>query len=301
MEKHSPAQRSDDDRWDLATSVGATATMVATSRALATRDADALIDDPFAEPLVRAVGMEFFTQLLDGHVPAEDPSYDPRRSSEHMAVRTRFYDDFFVNAVRGGIRQMVILASGLDTRAYRLPWPADATLYEVDLSDVLEFKSRTLTGLSVEPGVDRRAVAADLRDDWPAAVRAAGFDPSQPTAWSAEGLLVYLPATAQDALFDRITGLSAPGSQLACEYVPDMSVFGHEELRTRFERSSINIADLVYQGERNHVPDYLDGLRWHSRTRSAEQLYVANGLDYPEGVEFALFADVTYLSATLDG
>lgn len=300
MEMHTPALRRDDDDWDLATGVGATATMVATSRALASRDPDALIDDPFAEPLVRAVGMECFTSMLDGRMPAESADYDPRRSGEHMAVRTRFYDDFFANAVRGGIRQVVILASGLDTRAYRLPWPAGATLYEVDLPDVLEFKARTLSGLSVEPAVDRRAVAADLRDDWPAALRAAGFDPSRPTAWCAEGLLVYLPSAAQDALFDRIAELSAAGSQLACEYVPDMSVFGHDEVRTRFEQSSINISDLVYQGERNHVADYLAGQSWTSRTRTAEQLYTVNGLSYPEGVEFELFADVTYLSATLD-
>ncbi|WP_422743119.1 SAM-dependent methyltransferase [Mycobacterium sp. WMMD1722] len=298
METPTPALRSADDNWDLATSVGATATMVATLRALASRDADALIDDPFAEPLVRAVGMEYFTAILDGRPPAGDPDFDAQRSGDHMAVRTRFYDDFFVNAVRSGIRQVVILASGLDTRAYRLPWPADATLYEVDLPDVLDFKTRTLTGLSIQPAVDRRAVTADLRDDWPAALRAAGFDPAQPTAWTAEGLLVYLPAAAQDALFDRITDLSATGSQLACEYVPDMSVFGHEQVRSRFEQSSINISDLVYQGERNHVPDYLAGRSWSSRTRTAEELYAANGLSYPEGVEFELFADVTYLSAT---
>ena len=292
--------RSDKDSWDLASSVGVTATMVATSRALATRDADALIHDPFAEPLVRAVGMEFFTQMLDGHAPADDPDYDPKRSSEHMAVRTRFYDDFFLNAVRGGIRQVVILASGLDTRAYRLSWPAGTVVYEVDMPDVLDFKSRTLAEMSVEPAADRRAVAVDLRDDWPAALRAAGFDPSVPTAWSAEGLLVYLPADAQDALFDRISALSAAGSEVACEYVPDMSVFAHEDLRARFQQSTINISDLIYQGGRSHVPDYLAGLHWHSSIRTAEALYEANGLDYPEGVEFALFADVTYLSATLD-
>lgn len=291
--------RSDNDTWDLASSVGATATMVATSRALASRDDDALINDPFAEPLVRAVGMDYFTQMLDGHAPADDPEYDPKRSSEHMAVRTRFYDDFFLNAVRGDIRQVVILASGLDTRAYRLSWPAGTVVYEVDMPEVLEFKSRTLTGLGVEPAADRRAVAIDLRDDWPAALRNAGFDPSAPTAWSAEGLLVYLPGDAQDALFDRITAYSAPGSQLACEYVPDMSVFGHEHLRDRFAQSSINLTDLIYHGERNHVPDYLTGLHWHSSTRTAEALYTANGLSYPDGDTFALFADVTYLSAAL--
>lgn len=291
--------RSENDTWDLASSVGATATMVAAARALATRDDDALIHDPFAEPLVRAVGMDHFTQLLDGHTCDDDPEFDPKLSGEHMAVRTRFYDDFFLNAVRGDIRQVVILASGLDTRAYRLSWPAGTVVYEVDMPEVLEFKARTLAGLSVEPATDHRAVPIDLRDDWPAALCNAGFDPSAPTAWSAEGLLVYLPADAQDVLFDRLTVLSATGSQLACEYVPDMTVFAREQLRERFAQSSIDITGLVYPGARSHVPDYLTARHWHSSTRTAEQLYSANGLRYPGGETFALFADVTYLSATL--
>lgn len=291
--------RTDNDSWDLASSVGATATMVATSRALASRSAKPLIDDPFAEPLVRAVGMDLFTQVLDGQIPPEFPDYDADRASEHMAVRTRFYDDFFLNAVRSGIRQVVILASGLDTRAYRLSWPTGTVVYEVDMPEVLDFKADTLAGLAAEPTADRRAVAIDLRDDWPAALRDAGFDPTAPTAWSAEGLLVYLPADAQDKLFDHLTARSAADSQLATEYVPDMSVFGHKQLQERFEQSSVNIVDLIYQGDRNHVPDYLGGLGWQSSTRTAEKLYTAHGLTYPDDADFALFADVTYLSAHL--
>lgn len=298
MSRHSA--RNDDDSWDLASSVGATATMVAASRALATRSADALIDDPYAEPLVRAVGLEFFVHLLDGKVPDAQPHYDAERSGEHMAVRTRFYDDFFLNAVRSGIRQVVILASGLDTRAYRLPWPKDTLVFEVDLPGVLEFKSTTLRALDAEPAAKHRTVAVDLRDDWPAALRAAGFDPAAPTAWSAEGLLVYLPSAAQDRLFDELTALSAPRSQFACEYVPDMSVFGHEALREMFEESAVNVRDLVYQDDRSQVPEYLSRLDWCSSVRTAEQLYAANGLDYPDAAEFAMFSDVTYLRAELD-
>lgn len=298
MSRHSA--RNDDDSWDLASSVGATATMVATSRALATRSADGLIDDPYAEPLVRAVGLEFFVHLLDGKVPDAQPHYDAERSGEHMAVRTRFYDDFFLNAVRGGIRQAVILASGLDTRAYRLPWPSDTVVFEVDLPGVLEFKSTTLRALDAEPAAKHRSVPVDLRDDWPAALRAAGFDPAMPTAWSAEGLLMYLPSAAQDRLFDELTALSAPRSQLACEFVPDMSVFGHEGLREMFEQSAVNVRDLVYQDDRSQLPEYLGRLDWCSSLRTAEQLYAANGRSYPDSEEFAMFSDVTYLRAELD-
>ncbi|MFY1620976.1 class I SAM-dependent methyltransferase [Micromonospora sp. WMMD736] len=297
--------RTDNDSWDLASSVGATATMVATSRALATRSGAALINDPFAEPLVRAVGLDFFTGILDGEVPDEFPDYDPQRSGEQMAVRTRFFDDFFLNAVRCGVRQVVILASGLDTRAYRLSWPADTVVYEVDLPDVIEFKSSTLADLGAEPGADRRVVPVDLRDDWPAALRAAGFRPEEPTAWSAEGLLVYLPSDAQDLLFDRITALSAPGSQVATDFVPDMAVFSDgrtEHLRERWKDSAVSIHDLVYTDERNHVPDYLQALGWVGAGRTAKELYAVNGLTYPaDDDDMALFSDVTYLQARLGG
>ena len=115
----------------------------------------------------------------------------------------------------------MILASGLDSRPYRLPWPDGTVVYEIDQPKVIEFKTETMTAIGATPTAERRAVAIDLREDWPAALRRSGFDDSQPTAWSAEGLLVYLPPEAQDRLFDNITALSAPGSQLATEYHPD--------------------------------------------------------------------------------
>ena len=219
------SKRSDGDSWDLASSVGATATAVAARRALASKGPNALIDDPFAEPLVRAVGVEAFIRMMDGEIePADDdadPAFTAQRLSEGMAVRTRFFDSHFLDAARAGVRQSVILASGLDTRAYRLAWPDTSVVYEVDQPRVIEFKTSTLAGLGAVPAVEHRAVGVDLRDDWPAALRDNGFDPSRPTAWSAEGLLSYLPPDAQDRLFDHITALSAPGSRLGTGYVPE--------------------------------------------------------------------------------
>src|SRR4030088_2345121 len=136
--------RTDDDNWDLASSVGAPATMVAAQRALANREG--LIEDPFAEPLVRAVGLDFFIRALDGEIELADvdPEFNLRQAAEGMAVRTRFFDRLFTDATDAGIRQAVILATGLDARAYRLPWPAGTTVYEVDQPDVIEFKTKTL-------------------------------------------------------------------------------------------------------------------------------------------------------------
>ncbi|MBO0866856.1 MAG: class I SAM-dependent methyltransferase, partial [Mycobacterium sp.] len=215
-------QRTDHDTWDLATSVGATATMVAAARAVATNTPDALINDPFAEPLVRAVGVDFFTRWATGELdPADvdtpDAPWGLQRMADLMAARTRYFDAFFLDATSAGIRQTVILASGLDARAYRLPWPAGTTVFEIDQPQVIEFKTATLAELGAEPTADLRALPIDLRQDWPAALREAGFDPDQPTAWIAEGLLAFLPPDAQDRLLDNVTRLSANGSRLAAE------------------------------------------------------------------------------------
>src|ERR1700758_4854598 len=213
--------RTDDDTWDLASSVGATATLVAAARAAATRSDKPLINDPFAGPLVEAVGIDMFTRMVRGDMnPAElddEQARGVRTMTDSMAARTKFFDQFFLDATAAGIRQVVILASGLDARAYRLPWPASTVVYEVDQPEVIEFKTTTLARLGAEPTAHRRTVAIDLRRDWPRALREAVFDPDERTAWIAEGLLGYLPPEAQDRLLDNITALSTKGSRFATE------------------------------------------------------------------------------------
>jgi methyltransferase (TIGR00027 family) len=293
--------RSDSDSWDLASSVGATATMVAANRALA-NDAG-LIDDPFAAPLVRAVGIDVYTRLVNGEIPVTDEhEFDPARMARGMAVRTRFYDNFFVDATRGGIGQAVIVAAGLDARAYRLPWPDGTVVYEVDMPDVIEFKSATLSKLGAEPTAERRTVAVDLRDDWPAALQAAGFDTRAPSVWSAEGLLVYLPTEAQDALFGNITALSAPQSQLAAEFVPDTTLFADPRWRAHHDRMSelgfeIDFNDLVYHYERSHIIEDLTTRGWQVTHRTVAEMHAANGFQYSDDDVARAFAGITYLNA----
>ncbi|RAV00384.1 SAM-dependent methyltransferase [Mycobacterium colombiense] len=295
--------RAERDRWDLATSVGATATMVAAQRALSS-DAK-LIDDPYAAPLVRAVGIDVYVRLVNGEIAAGgNTEFDPQRMARGMACRTRFYDQFFLDATRGGIGQVVILASGLDSRAYRLPWPAGTVVYEVDMPEVIEFKTLTLSDLGAEPTAERRTVGIDLRDDWASALQAAGFDPQAPSAWSAEGLVVYLPDDAQDALFDNITHLSAPGSRLAFEFVPDTAVFADPRWRAHHDRMSelgfeIDFNDLVYHGQRSHIVDHLGQRGWQTTSQTVAELHAANGFVYADDDVAAAFADVTYSSAVL--
>lgn len=152
--------RTENDTWDLASSVGATATAVAAQRAIASQGPDALLNDPWADPLVRAVGSDVFIKLLDNQLDrSNDPLLNRQAVREQITVRTRFFDDFFLRATESGVQQAVILASGLDTRAYRLPWPAGTVVYEIDQPEVIEFKTRTLADLGAKPTAERRTVS----------------------------------------------------------------------------------------------------------------------------------------------
>jgi methyltransferase (TIGR00027 family) len=281
--------------------------MVATSRALASRDPDPLLDDRFAEPLVRAVGHPFFVRMLDGEIPLEDDdaSSSLRQRCERIAVRTRFFDDFLVTATAGGIRQVVILAAGLDARAYRLSWPAGTVVFEVDQPEVIAFKSATLTQIGAEPTAERRAVGVDLRDDWPIALRNKFFDSTAPTAWVAEGLLPYLPPLAQDQLLDNIAALSARCSRLATEKISDMSVFTDERARSlrsgwRKHGLDIDVADLVWAGPRRQAGAHLTSTGWRVTQYATEQLYADHGFALPDNEIIAEFLrTIGYIEAEL--
>lgn len=276
--------RTDDDAWDQATSVGTTATMVAVARALATRAG--LVNDPFAEPLVRAAGVDFFTRVASGELAISDLGANGGFAllTDLFAVRTRFFDNFFAAAGRAGIRQAVILASGLDTRPYRLWWPAGTTVYEIDQPRVIEFKTQTLRGLCATPTADRRALGIDLRRDWPEALRRVGFDLTEPTAWIAEGLFIgFLPPDAQDRLVDDVTGLSAAGSQLAADYLPGRSqpLAGQEQAladRWRPYGFEADLTELTFPGEQHDLAESLAALGWETVRTDLVDLFAATGL-----------------------
>lgn len=300
--------RTDNDSWDLASSVGATATLVAAARAAATRLPDPLIDDPYAEPLVRAVGVDFFTRMATGDIGADDQAaMGVRRMTANMAARTRYFDEFFMSAADAGLRQAVILAAGLDARAFRLAWPPDMVAYEIDQPEVVAFKSETMAELRVRATCVRRTVAMDLRNDWATALRGAAFDPNKPTAWSAEGLLGYLPPDAQDRLLDTITGLSAPGSWIAIDCAPPSDPAQEQRSRERMRAFSdhwreqgfhLDFSELVYIGERNEASAYLTGHGWRVAATGVNDLLAAHGLAPFDDDE--PMSKLRYLEATLE-
>ncbi|AZP83157.1 class I SAM-dependent methyltransferase [Mycobacterium avium subsp. paratuberculosis] len=267
--------------------VGVTATLGAAARAVATRQG--LLNDPYAEPLLGAVGIDYLTRAIADHTFAADESPvgdDPAVTSllDALAAHTRFVDEFLAEAGRAGIRQVVILASGLDTRPYRLWWPRGTTVYEIDRPRVLDFKAGVLRGLDARLATNRCAVGIDLRDDWPAALRRVGFDAAQPTAWVAEQLLVgYLKPAEQNRLLRRLTAASAAGSRLAADHLPTWDPLQLEAERAfvegwRRRGLDIDLASLTHPGEYHYVPEYLATHGWEPAARSIADLLGGLGL-----------------------
>ncbi|GFG53307.1 SAM-dependent methyltransferase [Mycolicibacterium agri] len=288
--------RSEGDTWEITESVGATALGVAAARAVETARPDALIRDDFAYLLVAAAGPKWAQMASsDPDWLAEDEDF--RRlhemSRDYQAVRTHYFDEFFQAAMRAGVRQVVILAAGLDSRAYRLDWPARTTVFEIDQPKVLDYKTATLDAHGAEPRARRVPVGVDLRDDWPAALIEAGFDAAQPTAWLAEGLLPYLPADAQDRLFELVTAHSAAGSRIAVEaFSMDLSEQAEQDRIARRERTAriralsgidIDVDTLTYaDADRSDAAEWLAGHGWRVEVVPSEVEMTRLGRPVPD-------------------
>lgn len=265
--------RTEGDTWDIVSSVGMTALFVAAIRAIESKQPDALVHDEFAALFVAAAGDPDTNRLIN------EPGLwaDSPLGTEFMGLRSKFFDNHFLAATENGVRQAVILAAGLDARAYRLDWPQGMVVYEIDQPKVLEFKGQVLADAQATPHADRREVAADLRENWPAALIEEGFDPTQPTVWSAEGLLPYLPGAAQDALFARIDRLSTPGSSVACDaFASDVDFKQLADFQAKQMRDTpfgtIDIAELLYSDDRADPAEWLTKQGWTTTSALPEEL-----------------------------
>jgi methyltransferase (TIGR00027 family) len=296
--------RTDNDSWDITQSVGATALGVAAARAAETESANPLINDPFARVFINAAGKGMWSVYADPDVRAKLLEIEPdvrnriQLMVDFMATRTAFFDEFFLGAADAGVRQVVILASGLDARSWRLPWPDGTVVYELDQPKVLEFKGSTLREHGAHPTAELVNIAIDLRQDWPKALQEAGFDPSRPSVWSAEGLVRYLPAEAQDLLFERINSLTAPGSWLASN-VPGEGFTDPDKVRRQREDNQrirataaklidaeiTDFDDLWYPEERTPVDSWLRERGWEVESANFPELMARYGRSIPQGAE----------------
>lgn len=298
--------RSEGDTWDITTSVGSTALFVATARALEAQKPDQLAVDPYAELFCRAVGGPS-ADVLDGKV--RDHPLKTADFGEHFVnfqgARTKYFDEYFRRAADAGVRQVVILAAGLDSRAYRLTWPAGTTIFELDRPQVLDFKREVFTSHGAQPQAERREIAVDLREDWPQALRDSGFDPAKPSAWIAEGLLIYLPAGAQEQLFSGIDGLAGHGSHVAVE---DGAPLEPDEFEAKVEEERAAIASgeeqrpffqLVYNEQHAQATEWFDQRGWTAvGTPLTDYLREAGRpVPGPETEALPMIARITLMSA----
>jgi methyltransferase (TIGR00027 family) len=265
----------DEGTWDIKTSVGSTALFVAAARGLAARQPDPVAVDAFAEVFCLAAGEQWAALFTaDQELTVEHPLRTPDFGimfQNLQAARTRYFDDYLSAAAADGVRQVAIVAAGLDSRAYRLSWPEGTVVYELDQPAVLEFKRAVLSDHGDKPVARRQEVPVDLRTDWPAALRDSGFDPTAATAWLVEGLLIYLSPAEQDLLFERIESLSAAGSRAGIEQMDnfDPEVYrtmaearpeeGDSEAVTRRRRDGAEWASLI------HNEPHSDAVEWFGR------------------------------------
>lgn len=268
---------SENQQWDIVSGVGITALAVAGGRALESQRSDRLINDPYAEALVKAANSSLALPLQD-----DDAMHDTWvQMTDYLAMRSRFFDDFFEQAAASGADQAVILASGLDTRAFRMSWPTGFRLFEIDQPLVLEFKDTVLADLGADSACKRDAVPVDLRDDWASALKNAGFDPGRPTAWLAEGLLPYLPAEAERQLLDIVHDFSAPGSRIAIECIADArSSMLDPELREASKDWGLDITTLFSTEERPDPAHELNHRGWKTQSFPATEVAAGFGREF---------------------
>jgi methyltransferase (TIGR00027 family) len=299
--------RTHDDSWDITEGVGTTALAMAAARATETNSEHPLFVDPYAQLFLDAAresGWEPFAERNRDAVTS-DPQVNARMTtmSGYTASRTRYFDEFFLAAGREGITQAVILAAGLDSRAWRITWPPRSIVYEIDQPKVLQFKTAVLEKHHAEPACKYVPVGLDLRQDWPKALRGAGFDPAAPAAFSAEGLLPYLPSDAQDLLFERIAALSAPGSRIAVEEFTPAFFESFDQMRRQAQAQQTGGAaateELFFFDDRAGVADWLSDRGWAPNSISSHELMSRYDRAAPPGVEHSGLTTTNFIEAQL--
>jgi methyltransferase (TIGR00027 family) len=285
----------------LPTGVGLTGLNVARGRAAESRRADRLFNDPYAQEFVAAAtpGLVKPTeQTTEGETVNIASILDA-----YVPIRTRFFDACLHDACQAGCRQVVLVAAGLDTRAFRLTWPPGVCLFELDLPDVFRFKERVLHALNATPACRRATVPADLREDWPAAMLGAGFQPGEATVWLLEGILMYLTESERNHLLERVGDMSIFGSRLALEppgWTLPASLVSSLAYGAIDRSAMTQLKSLMVTAQRDaSVVDpvaWLAGHGWNARLFSAREQFAACGRPLPPALETLLSAVPRWLA-----
>lgn len=192
------------------TALAKTAKIAAAGRARESERPDRLFDDPLAAVLA---GPDGFAWRQSWRLPGMPEDLT-------VAARTRFFDDLVTLATSEGTRQVLLVAAGLDTRAFRLSLPGDVVVFELDQGPLLAYKQVLLDLAGAVATCRRVPVAVDLSGPtWAEAVVDAGLDTSRPCVVIEEGLSWYLAEAENIALLDQLASLAAPGSRLGLDMV----------------------------------------------------------------------------------
>jgi methyltransferase (TIGR00027 family) len=200
-----------------------TALLTAALRAAESSREDRLYNDPYAARLAGEAGPELLAEIREATFPKVARRTLPS-TPDYNAIRTRFFDDFLQQAAQDPEMPQIVLApAGMDSRAYRLDWPAGIRYFEVDRPAVLAYKQERLRG--TRPRVDHHSVAVDLTSpDWESKLVAAGYDPDQPSTWLLEGLLYYIPRDDAHRIIERVAAIMKPGSRIAADIVNEAAL-----------------------------------------------------------------------------
>lgn len=264
----------------LPSGVGRSAFFVTWTRMLESRRPDALFHDPVAEialaELAKSAEVSEMAKILGSDRGSAATTEDEDRFA-YFAVRTRYFDDRLLAATHRGIRQVVLLAAGMDGRAWRVDWPIGTTLYELDLPDIMEFKEAALATSGLTPRCYRRGVRVDLTADWGKPLLDAGFNAVEPTVWLAEGVLQYLTLDAGDAMLSRVTELSVAGSELLLEHNSKIM----ESEAGRSVREAVEASGVAWKSARDDLQPWLDEYGWRAEVHAGSDSAISHGRKVP--------------------
>lgn len=236
--------------------LAATARWTASVRAAESQRPDCLFNDPWAKLLAGEEGASWIAQRTPDKVLP-------------IVIRTRYFDDFLQRtAQEEDIRQVILMAAGLDTRGFRLNWAEGVHVFEIDQPAVMQYKEQVLYAAHAQPACTRRVIEQDLAGSWQAALVGAGFQPDLPSLWLLEGFLFYLPYEKVTAVLEGVSAMAAPESWLGFDII-NSAMLTHPYTKAWIEMQAASGAPWI--GTLDDPEAFLDPLGWKAELTQAGQ------------------------------